>query len=106
MERTDIVQFIKAKRLTWFGHIQRRKVGDVIKKVINWKLRERRLKIIPKVRRIDQLYEYIKKLKFSNGREIIRTRLPWNKIMHKAKKYMEEKEKEYVEKFTTTNESV
>lgn len=83
----DIGKFIKAQRLKWFGHIQRRGENSIIKKLLTWKPKERRPRGRPKVRWIDQIMRDIKELGITNWRDKVKTRKEWSKITTKAKSH-------------------
>jgi hypothetical protein len=37
MKHKNIIDYIKAQRLSWFGHVQRRPDTGTLKKIFNWK---------------------------------------------------------------------
>lgn len=45
MEEKDVLKFIKAQILVWFGHIRQRENGALIKRRIEWKPVRRRSRL-------------------------------------------------------------
>ncbi|KAJ8948166.1 hypothetical protein NQ318_009258 [Aromia moschata] len=64
--KEDIVRVIKAQRLRWWGHIQRREPTVLIRKVSNWTPPTNRPRGRPKERWQDQIMEDIKTLKIKD----------------------------------------
>ncbi|XP_072392077.1 uncharacterized protein [Diabrotica undecimpunctata] len=66
MNGKDIVRFIKAQRLRYLGHIERRKNDLIIKKITRWKPATERPSRRPKERWEDQVLRDIKILEVRN----------------------------------------
>lgn len=81
----DIIKVIKAQRLKWFGHIQRREPDAIIKKILDWKPVETRPRGRPKLRWLDQVTEDIKRMGIEEWRRLIMDRKEWNKKTNQAK---------------------
>jgi hypothetical protein len=81
----NIVRYIKAQRLRWFGHIQRTEDDRMVKKLTNWKPFGKRPAGRPKCRWIDGILKDMQVLKVKNWKESTRNRKEWNKLVEKAK---------------------
>jgi hypothetical protein len=81
----NIVRYIKAQRLRWFGHIQRMEDDRMIRKLTNWKPFGKRPAGRPKNRWIDRILKDMQVLKVKNWKELIGNRKEWNKLVEKAK---------------------
>jgi hypothetical protein len=81
----NIVRYIKAQRLRWFGHIQRLEDGRMVKKLNNWKPFGKRPAGRPKNRWINGILRDMEVLKVKNWKELIINRKEWNKLVEKAK---------------------
>jgi hypothetical protein len=81
----NIVRYIKAQRLRWFGHIQRMEDGRMVKKLNNWKPFGKRPAGSPKNRWIDGILRDMEVLKVKNWKELIGNRKEWNNLVEKAK---------------------
>lgn len=88
MEGEDIVKYIKAQRLRWFGHVERRGKEELIRKIKDWRPTEERPKGRPKARWEDQVRRDIQKLKINNPNLIVKNREEWNRVINTTKKNM------------------
>jgi hypothetical protein len=79
----NIVRYIKAQRLRWFGHIQRMEDDRMVKKLTNWKSFGKRPVGRSKNRWIDGVD--MEELKVKNWNELTTNRKEWNKLVEKAK---------------------
>lgn len=89
MEGEDVVRQMKAKRLRWFGHIERRENDAIIKKIKDWKPNEERPRGRPKIRWADQVKEDLQKLGVRNIKELTANRKKWNEVVNRAKQHKE-----------------
>jgi hypothetical protein len=80
----NIVRYIKAQRLKWFGHIQRMEDDRMVKKLTNWKPFGKRPAGRPKNRWSDRILKDMEVLKVKNWKELTRNRKYWNKLVEKA----------------------
>jgi len=55
MKHKNIVNYIKAERLSWFGHVQRMPDTRTIKKIFNWNFLTKRTQGRPKYRWEDNI---------------------------------------------------
>jgi hypothetical protein len=78
------MNYVKAQRLSWFGHINRMPETSIVKKIYKWKPFTRRPVGRPKSR-----WEYdrddLKKMKLIKWAEQVQDRLKWKGIVEKAK---------------------
>lgn len=85
----NIVRFIKALRIRWYGHVQRREETKVLKRITDWKPFGNRKRGRPKIRWEDQVKEDLKRMRINNWREKIKERKEWKKIVERAKSHQE-----------------
>jgi hypothetical protein len=81
----NIVRYIKAQRLRWFGHIQRMEDDRMVEELTNWKPFGRRPAERPKNRWIDGILKDMQLLKVKNWKELIGNRKEWNNLVEKVK---------------------
>jgi hypothetical protein len=81
----NIVRYIKAQRLRWFGHIQRMEDHRMVKKLTNWKPFGKRPTARPKNSWIDGVLKDMHMLKVKNWKELIGNRKEWNNLVKKVK---------------------
>ena len=62
----NIINYIKAQRLIWFGHVQRMPDTRTVKKIFNWKPLPKRSQGRPKYRWEDNIKQDICQLKIKN----------------------------------------
>jgi hypothetical protein len=70
----NIVNYIKAQRLGWFGHVQRMPDTGTVKKMFNWKLLTKRSQGRPKYRWEDNIKQDICQMKIKNWVTCVRDR--------------------------------
>ena len=70
----NIINHIKARRLSWFGHLQRMPEERIVKKVGKWKTMLKRPLGRPKNRWEDDIRNDMKKLKIKNWTSRIQDR--------------------------------
>ena len=68
------VNFIRAQRLGWFGHIERMQETRMVKKIYSWKPISRRPIERPKTRWEDDVRKDIQKSKVPNWKTLVRDR--------------------------------
>jgi hypothetical protein len=81
----NIVRYIKAQRLRWFGHILRMEDDRMFKKLTSWKPFGKRPTGRPKNTWIDGILKDIQVLKVKNWKELIGNRKEWNNLVEKTK---------------------
>jgi hypothetical protein len=95
----NIINHIKAKRLSWFGHLHQMPEKIMVKRVYKWKPMLTRSLGRPKNRWEDDKINDTKKLKIKNSTSCIQDRNKWKLYVEKAKTCKEEKEEEEEENF-------
>ena len=88
IKHKNIVNYIKAQRLSWFCHVQRMADSTTVKKIFNWKLLTRRSQGKPKYRWEDNIKQDICQMKIKNWTACIQDR-------EKQKKEVVEKTKTF-----------
>jgi len=80
-----IINYIKAQRLAWFGHIHRMPDNSMVKKVYEWTPVLTRSLGRPKNRWEDDVKSDITKMKITNWKDCIRNWPKWKEFVEKAK---------------------
>jgi len=81
IKHRNIINYVKAKRLSWFGHTNRKPETSVVKRIHKWKPFTGR----PKSRWEDDVRNGLKKMKLTKWAEQVQVRLKWKAIVEKAK---------------------
>jgi hypothetical protein len=81
------INYIKAQRLAWFGHVHRMPDNSMVKKVYEWSLALRRSLGRPKNRWEDDVKSDITNMKITNWKNCIKNRSKWKEFIGKAKTY-------------------
>jgi ribosomal protein S30 len=81
----NIINYIKARILSWFGHLHRMPEDRTVKRVYKWKPMLTRPLGRPKDRWEDDIISYIKKLEINNWTSCIQNRNKWKLYVEKAK---------------------
>jgi len=81
----NIINYMKAQRLAWFGHIHRMPDNSIVKKVCEWSPTLTRSLGRPKNRWEDDVKSDITNMKITNWRDCIRNRPKWKEFVEKAK---------------------
>jgi hypothetical protein len=84
-----IINYIKAQRLSWFGHLHRMSEERMVKRVYKWKLMLTGPLRRPKNRWEDDIINGMKKLKIKNWTGCIQDRNKWKLYVEKVKTYKE-----------------
>ena len=66
IKHKNIIHYIKAQRLSWFGHVQRMPDTRTVKKIFNWKPLTKRSQERPKYRWEDNIKQDICQMKIKN----------------------------------------
>ena len=80
----NIVNHIKAQRLSWFGHVQRMPDTRTVKKVFKWNPLTKRLQGRLKYRWEDDVKQDICQMKVRNWITCVQDRGKWKDIVEKA----------------------
>jgi hypothetical protein len=80
----NIVNHIKAQRLSWFGHIQRMPDTGTVKKIFKWNPLTKRSQGRPKYRWEDSVKQDICQIRVKNWITCVQDRGKWKDVVEKA----------------------
>lgn len=89
LQNEDIVRFVKAQRLRWYGHLIRMKEGRMPKRIMNEKIYSSKRRGRPKIKWIDNVEEDLKRMKIKGWREKAKDRQMWRLVVKEAKAHPE-----------------
>jgi len=81
----NIINYTKAQRLAWFGHVHRMPDNSMVKKVYEWSPALTRSLGRPKNRWEDDVNSDITRMKITKWKDCIRDRTKWKTLVEKAK---------------------
>ena len=82
IKHKNTINFARAKRLGWYGHIERMQETRMVKAIHSWKLISKR----PMGRRWeDDVKKDIQRLKVPNWKTFVQDRRRWKEVVEKAK---------------------
>ena len=84
IKHENIVNYIKAQRLSWFGHIQRMPETRAAKKIFKWNPLTTRPRGRPKYRWEDMIQD-LGQMKIKNWLTCVQDRAKWKDVVEKAK---------------------
>jgi hypothetical protein len=87
IKHKNIINYIKAQRLSWFGHVQRMPDNRTVKKIFNWKPLIKRSQARPKYRWVDNIKQDIYQTKIKNWITCVQDRGKWKEVVEKAKTF-------------------
>jgi len=79
------VNYIKAQRLSWFGHVQRMSEAGAAKKIFKWNSLTTRPRGSPKCRWEDSIKQDLGQMKIKNWITCVQDRAKWKVVVEKAK---------------------
>jgi len=85
IKHRNIINYVNAQRLSWFGHINRMPETSIVKKIHKWKPFTGRPVGRPKCRWKDDVRNELKKMKLIKWTEQVQDRLKWKRIVEKVK---------------------
>jgi hypothetical protein len=85
IKHKNIINFARAQRLGWLGHIERVAETRMVKAIHSWKPISKRPTGRPKTYREDDVKKDILKLKVPNWRTLVQDRRRWKELVEKAK---------------------
>jgi hypothetical protein len=85
IKHKNIINFIRAQRLGWLGHIERMQETRMIKAIYSWKPISRRPIGRPKIRWEDDVKKDIQKLKVPNWKTLVQDRRRWKELVERDK---------------------
>jgi len=77
IKHRNIINYVKAQRLSWFGHTNRMPETSIVKRIHKWKPFTGRPAGSPKSRWEDDVSNDLKKMKLINWAEQVQDRLKW-----------------------------
>ena len=83
MESTDIVRFIKSRRIAWLGHVMRVEEKRITKRVLVRKPIGRRIRGRTRKRWIENIEEDIQTVGIRGWRKLCKERVEWKRITEK-----------------------
>ena len=87
IKHKNIVNHIKAQRLSWFGHVQRMPDTRTVKKIFKWNLLTKRSQGTPKYRWEDNIKQDICQMKVKNWITCVQDQVKWKDVIEKAKTF-------------------
>ena len=85
IKHQNIINYVKAQRLSWFGHINRMPESSIVKKIYKWKPFTSRPVRRPKSRWEGDVGNDFKKIKLMKWTAQDQDRFKWKVIAEKAK---------------------
>jgi hypothetical protein len=83
----NIINYIKAQRLSWFGHVQRMPDSSNVKKIYKWTTLTTRSKGRPNQRWEDNITQDIHQMNIKSWAACVQDRATWKNIVEKAKTF-------------------
>jgi len=77
IKHRNVVNYVTAQRLSWFGHINRTPETSIVKRIYKWKPFTGRAAGRPKSRWEDDVRNDLKKMKLMKWAEKVQYRLKW-----------------------------
>jgi hypothetical protein len=90
IKHKNIINFIRAQRLSWFGHIERMQGTRMVKAIYSWKPISRRPIGRPKTRWVDDVIKDTQKLKVPNWKTLAQDRRRWKELVVRAQNSIKE----------------
>ena len=84
-----IINFARAQRLGWYGHIEGMQETRMVKAVRSWKPISKRPRGRPKICWEDDVKKDIQKLKVPNCKSFVQDRRRWKEVVEKALRVVE-----------------
>jgi len=85
IKHRNIIHYVKAQRLSWFGHTNRTPESSIVKRIHKWKPFTGRPDGRPKSRWDDYVRNNLKKMKLVKWAEQVQDRSKWKATVEKAK---------------------
>ena len=85
IKHRNTINYVKAQRLSWFGHTNRMPETGTVKRIHKWKPFRGRPAGRPKFRREGDVRNDLKKMKLMKWAEQVQDSLKWKDIVEKAK---------------------
>ena len=88
----NVINYVKAQRVSWFGHINKMPETSIVRKIYKWKPSTVRPVGRPKSQWEDDVRNDLRKTKLIKWAEQVQDRLKWKDVVEKAKTLVEEEE--------------
>ena len=85
IKHENIVDYIKAQRLSWFGHIQRMPEARATEIIFKWNPLTTRPRGRPRYRWEDSIIQDLGQMKIKNWLTCVQDRAKWKDVVEKAK---------------------
>ena len=85
IKHRNIIHYVKAQRLSWFGHTNRTPESSIVKRIHKWKPFTGRPDGRPKSRWEDEVRNDLKKTKLVKWTEQVQDRSKWKATVEKSK---------------------
>ena len=85
IKRKNMINFARAQRLGWYGHIERMQEIRMVKAIHSWKHISKRPMGRPKIRWEDDVKIDMHRLKVLNRETLVQDRGRWKDVVGKAK---------------------
>jgi transcription termination factor 2 len=83
-----IVRYVKARRISWIGHVERMEDSRMPKRVTREKMYTRRKRGRPKVRWLDDVQEDLREMEIEGWRRKAEERDQWRRTTQEAKAHV------------------
>jgi hypothetical protein len=88
IRKKDIVRFVKARRISWIGHVERMEDSSMPKSVTNDEIYTKRRRGRPKVRWRDDVQEDLREMGIEGWRRKAQDIDLWRRIAQEAKAHV------------------
>ena len=85
IKHKNLVNYIKAQRLSWFGHVQRMPATRAAKKIFKWNPLTTRPRGRPRHRWEDNIIQDLGQMKIKNWITCVQVIAKWKVVIEKAK---------------------
>jgi hypothetical protein len=86
--KNDIVRFVKARRISWIGHVERMEGSRMSKRVMREKIYTWRKRGRPNVRWLGDVQENLREMGIEGWRRKAQDRDQWRRIAQEAKTHV------------------
>jgi hypothetical protein len=85
LRKEDIFRFVKARRISWIGHVERTEDMRMPKRVMREKIYTKRRRGRPKIRWLDDVQEDLREMGIEGWRRKAQDRDLWRRIAQEVK---------------------